>query len=159
MCYTTTVARKTQNVKPLGATDGCPLVVETADLARFLRRHLEKGGNGKLLYEKLATQIKTCKEHGQILTGVAFNTIKRIDREEVVCTADNCAEAILLSQGASDYLGKDIPLYRNPFLPEWQYIDYMRKRLRKNWNEELDGPWDEQEQMSYIRSFPSITPS
>jgi hypothetical protein len=145
-------------VKPLGATDGCPLVVQTRDLAVFLRRHLSTGRNGQPVYDKVVMQIKTCKEHGQIHTGVSYEVLKRINLEANIATADNVAEAILISQGASDQLGKDIPLYRNPYLTETKYITVMKKRLKQGWIEDLDGPLDEEELLAYVESFPEITP-
>jgi hypothetical protein len=144
--------------RPLGATDGSPLVVLTADISDFLHRNLEVGPDGRPSYDKVVQQIKTCKAHGQIVTGVSYDVLKRIYENDGACTADNTADAILISQGATDSLGKDIPLYRNPFIPEWKYFEQMKKRLRKGWQDELDGPWNEKEQVDYIKSFPRILP-
>lgn len=106
----------------------------------------------------MVTEIKTCKEHGVTLTAVSNAVMKQISQEKGFVTADNIAESILISQGEADQLGKDIPLYRNPFMEKKQYISTMKKRLRHSWEDEVDGVWDEKEQLDYILSFPSITP-
>jgi hypothetical protein len=147
----TTTAR---SERPLGATDPCPLVVSTKDLARFVNHRLTNGGAA----DRIVQQIKTCKERGVTLTVVSNDTLKKIYTEQGIATADNAAEAILLSQGASDQLGKEIPLYRNPFMETKTYISTMKKRLHQGWDDEIDGKWDDKFQMEYILSFPSITP-
>jgi hypothetical protein len=142
-----------RTTRPLGATDGCPLVVSTTDLARFLNRRLESKA-----IDRIVIDIKNCKERGAILTSVSNDVVKKISQEKLFVTADNTAEAILLSQGEADQLGKDIPLYRNPFIQEKTYISSMKKRLNQGWDEETDGDWDENTQLDYILSFPEITP-
>lgn len=147
---TTNTAR---SEKPLGATDQCLLAVSTKDLARFVNRRLET-----VTVERIVQQIKLCKELGQSLTTVTNDVLKKIITEKGIVTADNIAEVILLSQGAQDRLGKEIPLYRNPYIERKTYVSSMKKRLRQGWDDEVDGVWDEKEQLDYILSFPSITP-
>jgi hypothetical protein len=149
---TTTTAR---SERPLGATDPCPLVVSTKDLARFVNDRLSNGGAA----DRIVQQIKLCKERGSTLTVVSNETLKKIYTEQGLVTADNAAEAILLSQGASDQFGKEIPLYRNPVMDKKTYVSTMKKRLHQGWNDEIDGEWDNDSQLEYILSFPSITPS
>ena len=166
MCYSTSMAteRKEQMPKtypsegPIGTKGKPPLVVLTADLKQFLSTRLEFTSTGVPTYEKVVRRIKACKETGQILTGVSYDILKRIYREENFVTAEKIADAILISEGGNGMLGNDIPLYRNPFIPEKQFVDSMRTELRKGWNEDLDGSWNNDEQLEYITSFPSITP-
>lgn len=151
------MARQTNPNTPIGTTGMPPLVVRTADMARFLRRHLPLTARGPN-YSRMVQRIKGCKENGQHMTSVSAETLRDIYTEVRFVTADNTAEAILVAENGTDLLGKDIPLYRNPYLPTWKYVDFMKKALRKGWNIELDGLWDEDAQLAYIESFPSITP-
>lgn len=146
---TTTAARST---RPLGATDVCPLVVSTEDLARYLNRRLET-----VSADSIVNKIKTLKELGVVLTAVSADVLKRIIAGKNVATADNAAESILISQGANELLGSEqIPLYRNPFMDNKTYLKTMKNRLRQGWDDEVDGEWNEKEQLQYILSFQAM---
>lgn len=142
--------------KPIGATDTAPLVVSTSDIARFVVDHLEVGQKGKLVYNGMVERIRMLRERGQILHGVSYETLKRITDFDGVCVADNCAEAILLAYNKAGLLGEEIPLYRNPALPEDKYFETMKKWLKRNWDQLLDGEWEERELLAYIESYPEM---
>lgn len=142
--------------KPIGATDTSPLVVSTGDIARFVENHLEIGQKGKLVFNGMVERIRMLKERGQIIHGVSYETLKRITEFDGVCVSDNCAEAILLAYNKTGLLGEEIPLYRNPALSEDKFVEIMKKWLKKNWDQLLDGEWDEKEQRAYIESYPEL---
>jgi hypothetical protein len=134
--------------RAIGTTDETPLVVKTADLARFLHRHIPLGQTNRPNYEMMVERIKALKESGRVIHGVSYEVLKRIYEEAAPVTADTCADEILVACGATDELGKDIPLYRNPGMNDSKYRSTMKDRLQDDWNEEED--------LEYIESFPKM---